>query len=342
METETVDPPARWIVHPRTVTVPAKAPATGTMTRQVYYWMLNDVVPVPAFDPPRFYLMNPKAENPDYWSLPENPDYWFILKGYLDTYIKGIPVPRLFPNVGLQLCDAYGLDGKPREKKVESINELKRMVETTPEDLQNAKDRLSDNDVSYHAHKEGLDRYFTFDAFDLPINHLYVKLSDKDLRLMNTSGGIEQPEEVYILESDVDHFATNSDNGHRFGIRTEDGTPKMFDMANSVSVTKEEWAARKNRAINSMDGEGGWTRMINPVLTLYLVPVAHDWVVNLQRIMESIETQAKLTPVKCLQTWKIYETRDELQASLTSTHDTPTFTQVFILILNQDRHVLMV
>lgn len=78
-------------------------------------------------------------------------------------------------------------------------------------------------------------------SIDLP----YVNLSDKDTRLMSTTGGNEQPEEVCILEADSDIFASCNDNGHRLGIRTEDGTPRMFDMKDSVSVTEEQWVASK-------------------------------------------------------------------------------------------------
>lgn len=336
MEVETVDPPARWIVQRKTVNVPHTDPAKEATTREVYYWKLNKDMPLPAFDPPRFYLMKPMEEILKYWSSPEDSDYWLIPQGYVDTYIEGIPVSRRFPDVALQLSDAYGLDGKPREKKVKTKSQLKEMLETTMEERHSAMNKLSANDINYHAYDEGVRCYFTFDSFDPPsIDHEYVKLSDKDLRLMNTSGGIEQPEEVYILVTVVDQFASRNDNGHSFAIRTEDGTPKMFHMKDSVSVTQEEWAARKNRAINSIDGGGGWTRMINPELTLYLVPVSPDWCPTLRSIMESIKT-AKLTPVKCLQTWQIYETSDELLASRIGTHDAPAFKKVFILILNQD------
>lgn len=150
---------------------------------------------------------------------------------------------------------------------------------------------------------------------------------------MSTSGGIEQPEEVYILEALVDHFASRNDNGHRFGIRTEDGTPKMFHMKDSVSVTPEEWAARKRRAISSLDGEGGWNRMINPVLELYLVPVSPGWILQLEGIVEAVQAQAKLTLPKCLQTCMVYESESKLPGSQVGTDGTVAFTKVCMPII---------
>lgn len=85
----------------------------------------------------------------------------------------------------------------------------------------------------------------TVPAEALPIDLPYEKLSNQDLRVMNTSAGNEQPEEVCILEADSDIFASCNNNEHRLEIRTEDGTPKMFDMKDSVSVTEAQCVARK-------------------------------------------------------------------------------------------------
>lgn len=311
----------RWIVS----IDPPPGLGTAPKTKPVYYWKLNDVHSVPAFDPPRFYLMK---------SL--NSDLWFIPQDYVDLYVRGIPVGRRFPEVGLNMCDAYGLDGKPMEKIVKFKAELSAMITNAPQDVDKAKCELLENLVSYEAHRYGFQWYFTFDTFDHPINQRYVKLSDKDLRLMSTSGGIEQPEEVYILEKLVDHFASRNDNGHRFGIRTEDGTPKMFHMKDSVSVTKEEWAARKRRAISSLDGEGGWNRMINPVLDLYLVPVSDGWMDELYGIVEELKKQATSTLPKCLQTATVYMSETTLQASQVGTDGALAFTKVRILIMYQN------
>lgn len=325
MESITTDQPARWIVHQRTVSVPAKADGIPPTTKQAFYWKLNQVVPVPVTDPPRFYLMKPEVS-----------DFWFIPKRFVDTYIDGMP-PRVFPNIGLNMSDAYGLDGKAMDKVVAEKPELKVLLEDGRHQNQNASKELHARKVTHRLHMDGLRDYFTFDAFDpSSIDKPYVKLSDNDLRLMNTTGGMDQPEEIYILEKDIDHFALSNENGHRFEIRTEDGTAKMFQMKSSVSVTKEEWAARKKRAINSMDGDGGWTRMINPDLTLHLVPVSPDWFGTLQGIMNSIDTPTKPTQVKCLQTWQIYESQEQLLAT------NGAVTHVFIPVLNQDIYVLIV
>lgn len=232
-------------------------------------------------------------------------DAWFIPTRYVDIYIKGFPVRKNFPDVPLNISDAYGLDCKPMEKTVNYKKDLEELFETTFFEVDKAVYTLVENNVIHRCVNDGLQTFFTFDALDPGLtDDLYVKLSDKDLRLMNTSGGIEQPEQVYILERVVNQFALRNDNRHSFPIRTEDGTLKMFRMKDSVSVTKEEWVARTNRAINSIDGEGGWTRMINPELNLYFVPVSPDWFTTLGSIMESIKT-AQSNPVKCLQRWQI-------------------------------------
>lgn len=82
--------------------------------------------------------------------------------------------------------------------------------------------------------------------------------------------------------------------------------------------------------------------MINSMLKLYLVPVSIEWLADLDGIMKSIEAQAELTPVKCLQSCEIYESRDALQKCQSGTYGAPAFTMVFLLILNQDSYVLMV
>lgn len=135
MQAATVDSP-RWTVS---IDQPT-GPGTEPKAKPAYYWTLNDVNSVPAFDPPRFYLMK---------SL--NSDLWFIPQGYMDLYVRSIPFGRRFPEVGLNMCDAYGLDGKPMEKIVKTKAELSAMVTDAQDDIKTAASKLSENLVSYNA-----------------------------------------------------------------------------------------------------------------------------------------------------------------------------------------------
>lgn len=193
-----------------------------------------------------------------------------------------------------------------------------------------------------------LEYYVTFDtASSADQNERYVKIRDKDVKLMVTKGGRDQPEEIYMKSTLIEGLiAGNNDlDGYRFEIRTADGSGRIFEMDSQVCVKTAEWTLRRDRAINRTDTNGGWNRMINSELKLYLVPVSPQWEDDFVKIVEDVMTEGASNSTRCLQTVEVLtvgamEThpevllpfyRKELNSSTNDDLEQRPFTKVFVL-----------
>lgn len=194
------------------------------------------------------------------------------------------------------------------------------------------------------------EHYVTFDKESgVDQNDRYVRIRDNDVKLMLTEGGRDQPDEIYMKSTLIEGLiAGNKDlNRHRFEIRTIDGSGRIFEMDPKLCITTAEWTLRRDRAINSTDTKGGWNRMINPQLKLYLVPVSPQWEDDFVKIVEDVMTEGASNSTRCLQTVEVLtvkamEThpevllpfyRKELNSSTNDDLEQRPFTKVFVLVV---------
>lgn len=289
----------RWNVVDEKVTDDRTDQNGNPKQRTTYYWVLNTSLRAPpeisTSNLPRYYPFSRVASPPlaGVFCIPEN---------YVTVYELNDP-PTRFPDVGLNIQNARDLDGNQISVIVQDLTEFQAMRRKGNAEcnFDVALHGLNNPNITYQYNR--LSKYFIFDHVKLPLDAQYVKLCDKDVALMCTGGGRNQPDEIFMTRELVEWFASN-DGGNRlrFTIRVGDGTERLFEMDSHVSVTQAVWQKRLNRAINSI--EGGWNRMINPVLKLYLVPLGED-LYDLAAMAQAAK-DATNGVQKCLQTFQVF------------------------------------
>lgn len=283
----------------------------------------NDQIPVPHWtvckeevtDPPTGKNIEPKIRTTYYWKL-QNPggfsitryyparfsgdlDWCFIPKHYWDILKT---TPNIKSSNDWWIEDARKCNG--------DIRTVQRGIAEIMQKLRDGQECFSTMGKENKFFITGPDhvntsdgRFVTFDK-ETPPAKLYVRLRDKDVRAMTLGDHRSQPEEIYIDRTQIERYADDKEySGMRFEIRTGDGVGCYFQMIRKVCLTANEWTARRNRAINSLDKDGGWNRMINPKLKLFLVPVSPEF--NLQQILDLIPVIWTKKYPKCEQTWEV-------------------------------------
>ena len=135
----------------------------------------------------------------------------------------------------------------------------------------------------------------------IPKKGLYVKLHSNQVYKMHTPGGAAKSklQGMYIPKGwlqnrtgkpiETDHeteFKIETDEKElgtiymganiEFWIRDQMGRPVHFKVENRAGREPASWTARYKTAIKSIETSGGWSRYLNPVLKIYLVPVDPD------------------------------------------------------------------
>lgn len=285
-----------WIVETKAIPVPPTPKKPVATEKQTYYWKLRDPgsVRIPRFYPADFG----KPDKPNWYFLPER--FWTNRNNqHFKPFSHGkvIENARQLSKSGARSVAAENMADVKSRLELGQINYPKNKKKVGAKKV-NSPLTGPDHDDTSHG------RYLTFDkAAIVDDNTLYVRIRDKDVGLMSTGGGRDQPEEIYMTCELIDRFVASKDgaSGTRFEIRTADGCGRIFEMDERVSITKAEWKARRERAINSIDKDGGWNRMINPDLKLYLVSVSPDWAKTFTDIVKEVVAEgAGITP-RCLQ-----------------------------------------
>lgn len=301
METENNNLSTRWNVTEEKVTDTQIDKNNNPKPRTTYYWVLNPNIP----DPPEIAGSDLRYY-PLFCSPTRYPEggVFYIPENHVINYDQGNPY-HPFPDVPLNIYNARDLDGNIKSIMVANLADFRTMREKGKLKCNFAvlSHRLLNLETIYE-YLGGLHgEHIIFRHVKLDARAQYVKLCDKDVALMCTGGGRNQPDEIFMTRKAVEWFASN-DGGTRqwFRIRIGDGTEREFEMDSHVSVTREEWQKRLNRAINSIDG--GWNRMINPVLKLYLVPLGDN--LNELSVMAQAAQAATDGVQKCLQTFQVF------------------------------------
>lgn len=110
---------------------------------------------------------------------------------------------------------------------------------------------------------------------------------------MDTRGGTYQPDDIDMVCKLAEQLAANRE-GRRLRFRV----CRIFEIEEKFCVIPEVWRKRLNRAINSIDGEGGWNGMVNSLLELYLGPLGCDWK-SLDAIVKAVNMASKEAVPKC-------------------------------------------
>lgn len=308
MESEIpLSPTPHWVVQTTHIPVP------GKNDKNEYHWKLNNPgnVEIPRYYPANFGING----TPAWYFLPER--LW-VNRDELRAKREVLP---------LQIWDARLANGQT------SATPLKKMAAVI--------ELLYDGqrDFETHGGMEDESKYMTFEKVaEVTEKTRYVRIRDKDVQLMVSGGGRDQPEEIYMDRKLIDQFVAGRDSssGYRFEIRTGDGEGRFLEIDTKVSITQKEWKARLDRAIRSIDREGGWSRMINPNLKLYLVAISPNWG-DFSKIVEKVMAAGDMTTPLCRQTVEVLTNKDIQTHSAVLTPPLTHSKHILTIIWNRGR-----
>ena len=120
---------------------------------------------------------------------------------------------------------------------------------------------------------------FVFGDFEdqhTPATDRYVKLKSKDVVPLFGDTG----QHVYVSDTKMLAYAAgiSGQNGKlgKFWVRNQDGLAVELNLIKPVDVSvtsRTKWEKRHADAINSIETDRGWSRYLDPVLNIYLVPM---------------------------------------------------------------------